>query len=92
MEPEGSLPHSQEPAIVPVLSQINPVHAHLSYFLNIYFDIILYIRLDLTSGLFPSSFPTKILYAFFLHPPPSTPATCLTYLTLLYLITLILFG
>jgi hypothetical protein len=27
MEPEGSLPHSQEPATpVPVLSQLNPVH------------------------------------------------------------------
>jgi hypothetical protein len=27
MEPEGLLPHSQKLARVPVLSQINPVHA-----------------------------------------------------------------
>jgi hypothetical protein len=28
MEPEGSLPVSQKPATVPILSQIDPVHAH----------------------------------------------------------------
>jgi hypothetical protein len=27
MEPEGSLPHSQQPASVPILSQIYQVHA-----------------------------------------------------------------
>jgi hypothetical protein len=27
MEPEGSLPHLQEPPPVPILSQLNPVHA-----------------------------------------------------------------
>jgi hypothetical protein len=27
MEPEGSLPHLQAPPPVPILSQINPVHA-----------------------------------------------------------------
>ena len=27
MEPENSLPHSQEPATVPILNQISPVHA-----------------------------------------------------------------
>jgi hypothetical protein len=26
MEPEGSLPHSQEPSTGPILSQINPIH------------------------------------------------------------------
>jgi hypothetical protein len=26
MEPEGSLPHSQESATCPILSQIDPVH------------------------------------------------------------------
>jgi hypothetical protein len=26
MEPKGSLPHSQDPATCPCLSQINPVH------------------------------------------------------------------
>ena len=30
MKPEGSLPHSLDPAIVPILSQIDPVHVPIS--------------------------------------------------------------
>jgi hypothetical protein len=43
MEPEGSLPCSQEPAtcIVSILSPINPVHAISTDFLHTYFNIIL---------------------------------------------------
>jgi hypothetical protein len=42
MEPEGSLPHSQQPAPpAPILSHINPVHVLPSHFLKIYFNIIL---------------------------------------------------
>jgi hypothetical protein len=43
----------------PMRSQINPIHALKSYFLNIYLNIILQ-----PSGLFRLSFPTKILYSF----------------------------
>jgi hypothetical protein len=41
MEPECSLPCSQEPTIVPILSQMNPVHTFESCFPKINSDIIL---------------------------------------------------
>jgi hypothetical protein len=41
MEPEGSLPYSQEPAIGPYPNQINSVHTTPSYFSNIHFNSIL---------------------------------------------------
>jgi hypothetical protein len=31
MEPEGSLPHSQEPAPLGIISQINSVHASIPF-------------------------------------------------------------
>jgi hypothetical protein len=40
MELEGSLPCSQEPAIIPVLSQMNPVHTLPLYFCKISFNIL----------------------------------------------------
>jgi hypothetical protein len=52
----------QSPPLVPILSQINPVHITQSYFSKIHFNIIPYLPLDLPSGLRISSFPTKILY------------------------------
>jgi hypothetical protein len=56
-----------------ILSHINPVHTTPSYLSKIHSNIIL--RPGLPSGLFPSGFPTNILYAFFfspfvLHAPP----------------------
>jgi hypothetical protein len=56
MEPEGSLPFSQE--LGPILSQINPVHISLMFILILYTHQCF----GLPSGIFPSGFPTKIIY------------------------------
>jgi hypothetical protein len=67
MKPVGSLPCSQEPSTNTYLNQINPVHTTPSYLSKIYFNIV-HLRLGLPSGLFPSGFPTKILYEFIFSP------------------------
>jgi hypothetical protein len=41
MKAESSLPHSQAPAICPILSYVNLVHASPSKFLMFHFNIIL---------------------------------------------------
>jgi hypothetical protein len=48
-----------------------------------------HLRLDFPRGLFPSSFPINIFYAFFTTP---IRAMCPAYLILFDLITLIIFG
>ena len=65
---------------VPVLNQINPVHASTSHFLKIHFNITIHLCLGLPMGLFPSGLPTKTLY----KPPPPSPisATCPAHLNL----------
>jgi len=80
MEPKGSLLHSKASAIVPILSQINLVHASPSHFLET--------SLVLSCHLLPSAqvSPTKTLYAPLLSP---IHATCSTH-HLLDLITQIL--
>jgi len=42
--------------------QLHPVHAPTSNFLKIHLNTITHLGLVLTSGLFPSDFPTKTLY------------------------------
>jgi hypothetical protein len=65
MEPDGSLTCSREPPLLPILSQISPVP-------KIHFNIIFRPKLGLPSDLFPSCFPTKILYAFIYAPMRAT--------------------
>jgi hypothetical protein len=61
MEPEGSLPCSQEPSTgsYPEPNQSSPYHPNLSILI-----LSTHLRLGLPSGLFPSGFPINILYEF----------------------------
>jgi hypothetical protein len=89
MDPEGSLPCSQEPSTVPILSQINPVHTIPSYLSRIHLNIVHPPTSWSSQWFLPSGFPTNILYAF-LFPP--IRVTCPAHLILLYLIILIILG
>jgi hypothetical protein len=64
LELEGSLPQSQELSTFPILNQTNPVHIKLSYFYKMYLIFIHHLHLSLLIGLFPSAYPTSILYTF----------------------------
>jgi hypothetical protein len=55
--------------LVPIMSHINPVHTTQSYLRSI---LILSTHLRLPIGLFPSGFPTNILYAFLFSPLRAT--------------------
>ena len=89
MELEGLLPHSQELAncLYSEADQSSPYH-HPTPWRSI---LILpsNLRLGLPSDLFPSGFPTKILYTFALSP---ISATCSAHFILLDLTTRIIFG
>jgi hypothetical protein len=69
MEPECSLPCSQEPSTgpYPEPDQSSPYH-HILSLSKIHFNIIPHPRLSLPSGLLASGFPTNILYAFLFSP------------------------
>jgi hypothetical protein len=68
MEPEGPLPCSQEPSTgpYPEPDQFSPYHPILS--LRSILILFTHLWLGLPSGLFPSGFPTNILYAFLFDP------------------------
>ena len=58
----------KQPAICPILYQINPVHALPNYFLRCILILSYNLRVVLPSGLFPSGSSAKNLYAFFFSP------------------------
>jgi hypothetical protein len=62
MEPDGSLPCSQELSTGPILSQINPEHTTSSCPRSISV-LSIHLCLDLRNGFFPSGFLTSNLYA-----------------------------
>ena len=63
MEPKGSLPHLQVPAMCPILSHLDPVHTTTSNFLKIHLNVILPFR------------PGSSKWALSLRIPP--PKTCI---------------
>jgi hypothetical protein len=83
MEPERSLPYSQEPSTgpYPEAYQSNTFHPILSL-LTFILTLYTHLRLDLPSGLFPSGFPTNTLRALLFY---STTATCPAHLIILKL-------
>jgi hypothetical protein len=58
----------KSPPLIPNLRQIDPIHTNPSYISKIHFNIVHPpLRVGVPSGLFPSEFPTIILYAFPQH-------------------------
>jgi hypothetical protein len=77
------------PSLVPILSQMNPVHTFAPYFPNIHFNITFLSTLRIQDGLFHSVFLTKILHALLISP---MRAACHAHFIRLDLITLIISG
>jgi hypothetical protein len=69
----------------PSLSQMNPVHTLTFYFTKIQSIVFPHLHRSLRSG--PFRFPNWILYTFFISP---MDVTCLTHLTVLDMVTLII--
>jgi hypothetical protein len=88
MEKGGSYPYSQE-AITCPLPQPDQAGLRSNPLLEEPFNVSSHLRLYLSSGLFPSGFATKVLYATLFS---SIRATYAAHFILLDLITRIIFG
>lgn len=55
MEPESPFPYSYKLTLVPIMSQVNQIHALLPYLFKIHLNIILPSMSMLFSSLFPLS-------------------------------------
>jgi hypothetical protein len=79
----------KSPQPVPTLSQMNPAHSTPFCLSKIHLLLSSRLRLGLPNGLFPSVFPTKIIWSFHCSPMHATfPA----HLILLDVIILIIIG
>jgi hypothetical protein len=87
-EAEGSSPCSQQPATGPYPDPAESTLQPPQPIYKIYSELF-HLRLGLTSGLFPSGFPTITLYTFL---APLTRDTCLAHLIAIDLIYLMIFG
>jgi hypothetical protein len=88
MEPEDSLPCSQDPITGPYSRPDNSVHSLLPHLYKIHFNIILPSTPILPSGPFPWGFSIKMLYVSLFSP---TRVTCPAHLILLDFITPLIF-
>jgi hypothetical protein len=88
MEPEGSLPHSQEPATYSYSHPDISIHAPYPTFPRSVLILSSHLSLVLPCSLHHSGFPTNFMYALLLSP---ILATCPAHLNLLDLITRMIF-